>query len=59
MGYTYVLDFGVKDYGSDCLSIKITDDDTEHVESVSDFDKDQIDRIIKTLQEARLKKWGE
>lgn len=57
MGYAYVDDFGVKDSGGKELSIKIIDEDTLE-EAVSDFSKEDIDRIIELLQTEREKKWS-
>ncbi len=57
MGYTNIADFGVKDYGGEELTIRIIDEDSGN-SSTSDFDKEMIDNIIKTLQLVRYKKWG-
>ena len=59
MGYTHINEFGVKDTGDDYLTIKIDDDEGLYDdESICSFSKDEIDRIIKTLQEERQRKWG-
>ena len=59
MGYTSVGDFFIKDVGDDYLNIRLDEENGIYNQyTVSTFDKDDIDEIIKTLQTARDKKWG-